>query len=79
MSTSECPFNFNHILEFLHLAAHSYRIPTMSQVPEGDTQEYIGNLERLDMVLANIERYVLIAFAALRKEDVVQRMFTMVS
>jgi len=31
------------------------------------------------MVLGNIERYIHIAFAALRKEDVVRRMFTMVS
>ena len=31
------------------------------------------------MVLENIEEYIYIAFAALRKEDLVQRMFAMVS
>jgi hypothetical protein len=48
-------------------------------VAESEVGEYIRNLERLDMVLANIEKYIHIAFAALRKEDVVRRMFTMVS
>ena len=48
-------------------------------VPEIEIQEYVRNLERLDMVLENIEEYIYIAFAALRKEDLVQRMFAMVS
>ena len=48
-------------------------------VPDSEIGEYIRNLERLDMVLGNIERYIHVAFAALRKEDVVRRMFTMVS
>ena len=48
-------------------------------MPESEVQEYTRNLERLDMVLSNIEKYIHIAFAALRKEDVVRRMFHMVS
>jgi len=48
-------------------------------IPESETQEYCCNLEHLDQVLANIERYIPIAFAALKKEDVMQRMFHMVS
>jgi hypothetical protein len=48
-------------------------------IPESKTQEYCYNLECLDQVLANIKRYISVAFAALKKEDVVQRMFHMVS
>jgi len=48
-------------------------------IPESEIQEYRRNLERLDQVLANIERYIPVAFAALKKEEVVQRMFHMVS
>jgi hypothetical protein len=48
-------------------------------VVESGIGEYTRNLERLDVVLANIEKYIHIAFATLRKEDVVRRMFTMVS
>ena len=48
-------------------------------MPESEIQEYTRNLERLDMVLSNIGKYIHIAFAALRKEDVVRRMFHMVS
>ncbi|KAI9440122.1 hypothetical protein H4582DRAFT_1578776 [Lactarius indigo] len=50
-----------------------------SSVPESEIPEYIRNLERLDMVLGNIEKYIHVAFAALRKEDVVRRMFTMMA
>ena len=46
---------------------------------ESEIQEYTRNLERLDMVLNNIERYIHIAFPALRGGDVVRRMFSMVS
>ena len=46
---------------------------------ESEIQEYTRLLERLDMVLSNIEKYIHIAFAALRKEYVVRRMFAMVS
>jgi len=49
------------------------------QVPETETQEYNRNLERLDLVLGSIEKYIHVAFAVLRKEEVVRRMFTMVS
>ena len=48
-------------------------------IPESEIQEYRRNLERLDQVLSNIEKYIHIAFAALKKEDVVERMFFMVS
>ena len=46
---------------------------------ESEIQEYTRNLESLDMVLSNIEKYIHIAFAALGKEYVVRRMFAMVS
>ncbi|KAF8274769.1 hypothetical protein EI94DRAFT_1695884 [Lactarius quietus] len=49
------------------------------QVPESEIQEYTRNLEHLDTVLGSIERYMHIAFAALRKEDVVRRMFAMMA
>lgn len=55
------------------------RVDGYSQVPDNEIQEYIRNLERLDMVLGNIERYIHIAFAALRKEEVVRRMFAMMA
>ena len=45
---------------------------------ESEIQEYNRNLERLGMVLSNIEKYIHIAFVTLRKEDVVRRMFAMV-
>ncbi|KAH8994812.1 hypothetical protein EDB92DRAFT_1943532 [Lactarius akahatsu] len=48
-------------------------------VPDSAIHEYIRNLEYLDMVLGNIERYIHIAFGALEDEDVVRRMFTMVN
>ena len=48
-------------------------------IPESEIQEFRRNLERLDQVLSNIEKYIHIAFAALKKEDVVERMFFMVS
>ena len=46
-------------------------------IPESDKQEYYRNMERLDHVLSNIEKYIHFAFAAM-KEDVVERMFIMV-
>ena len=46
---------------------------------ESEIQEYTRNLESLDMVLSNIERYIHIAFAALRNDGVVRRIFAMVS
>jgi hypothetical protein len=52
---------------------------TGSPVPESEIRDYTIHLERLDMVLSNIEKYIHIAFAALRKENVVRRMFAMVS
>jgi len=48
-------------------------------IPESDIQEYNRSLECLDQILGNIEKYIHIAFAALGKEDVVQRMFTMMA
>jgi len=41
-------------------------------------QEYRRNLERLDQLLANIETYIHVAFATLKKESVVRRVFSMV-
>ena len=38
--------------------------PPSNQSPESDTQEYRCNLERLDQVLVNIEKYIHFAFAA---------------
>lgn len=48
-------------------------------VAECDIQEYHRNLDRLDQVLMNIEKYIHVAFAVLNNEDVVQRVFDMVS
>lgn len=48
-------------------------------IPKGEIREHHRDLERLDQALRNIEKYIHIAFAALKKEDVVQRVFTMVS
>jgi len=48
-------------------------------VPDSDVQEYHRNLERLDQVLSNVEKYIHIAFAALGKGDVVRRMFEMMA
>ncbi|KAH9057856.1 hypothetical protein EDB87DRAFT_975637 [Lactarius vividus] len=58
---------------------HSFDGVASSPVPESDIPEYIRNLESLDVVLGNIERYIHIVFAALRKEDVVRRMFAMMA
>ncbi|KAH8977691.1 hypothetical protein EDB86DRAFT_2837494 [Lactarius hatsudake] len=58
---------------------HSFDGVAGSPVPESDIPEYIRKLERLDMVLGNIERYIHIAFAALRREGVVRRMFNMMA
>jgi hypothetical protein len=54
------------------------RVATQS-IPESDIQEYQRNLERLDQVLVNIEKYIHFAFAALKKGEVVERLFKMVS
>lgn len=48
-------------------------------VTESDIQEYHRNLERPDQVIANIEKYIHVAFAVLKKEKVVDRVFEMVS
>ena len=55
------------------------RVAPIQSIPESDVQEYQRNLERLDQVLVNIEKYIHFAFAALKKEDVVERLFNMVS
>ena len=52
---------------------------SIQSIPESDTQEYRRNLERLDQVLVNIEKYIHFAFAALKKGEVVERLFKMVS
>ncbi|KAH9952434.1 hypothetical protein BC827DRAFT_1387632 [Russula dissimulans] len=48
-------------------------------IPECDVQDFHRNLVHLDQILANIEKYIHFSFAALRKEVVVRRMFSMVS
>jgi hypothetical protein len=45
---------------------------------ESVIQEYHRNVEHLDQVLVNIEKYIYLVFAVL-KEETVERMFTMVS
>ncbi|KAI0246287.1 hypothetical protein BJV78DRAFT_1256099 [Lactifluus subvellereus] len=48
-------------------------------VPESGILEYRRNLEYLIDLLTKIEQYVHVAHATLKKEDVVRRMFTMMS
>jgi hypothetical protein len=55
------------------------RVAPIQSIPESDIQEYQRNLERLDQVLVNMERYIHIAFAAMKKGEVVERLFKMVS
>jgi hypothetical protein len=55
------------------------RVASIQSIPESDIEEYRRNLERLDQVLANIEKYIHFAFAALKKGEVVERLFKMVS
>jgi hypothetical protein len=55
------------------------RVASIQSIPESDIQEYQRNLERLDQVLVSIEKYIHFAFAALKKGEVVERLFTMVS
>jgi hypothetical protein len=55
------------------------RVASIQSIPESDIQEYRRNLERLDQVLVNIEKYIHFAFAALKKGEVVERLFQMVS
>jgi hypothetical protein len=55
------------------------RVASIQSIPESDIQEYQRNLERLDQVLVNIEKYIHFAFAALKKGEVVERLFKMVS
>jgi hypothetical protein len=55
------------------------RFTHIQPIPESDIQEYQRNLERLDQVLVNIEKYIYFAFAVLKKGEVVQRLFKMVS
>jgi hypothetical protein len=55
------------------------RVTSIRSIPESDIQEYQRNLERLDQVLINIEKYIHFAFAALKKDVVVGRLFSMVS
>jgi hypothetical protein len=48
-------------------------------VLDSDLPEYRRNLDRLDKVLSNIEQYVHLVYATLKKEDVASRICTMVS
>jgi hypothetical protein len=72
------------ILSFLFLISFRLvpnfdRVVPIQLIPEIDIQEYQRNLERLDQVLINIEKYIHFAFAALKKGEVVERLFRMVS
>ncbi|KAF8489647.1 hypothetical protein F5888DRAFT_1870119 [Russula emetica] len=55
------------------------RMASFQSIPESDTQEYRRNLERLDQVLVNIEKYIHFAFAVLKKGEVVERLFKMMA
>ncbi|KAI0249892.1 hypothetical protein BJV78DRAFT_1224100 [Lactifluus subvellereus] len=48
-------------------------------VPNSNIQEYNRVLERLDRTLANIETYIHLAYAVLKKEDVVRRLYNMIA
>jgi hypothetical protein len=48
-------------------------------VPESDVGEYGRNLDRLDKVLGSIEQYIHIAYASMKKDDVIRRVYHMVS
>jgi hypothetical protein len=72
-------FSFSGFLTGFQLSADFDGVAGYPTIPESDIQEYHRNLERLDQVLASMEKYIHVAYAALKKEDVVQRMFTMVS
>ncbi len=77
-SYNNTPIQF-HLSNLSHSPTSGFERFACSPIPDNEIPEYIRNLERLDMVLGNIESYIHVAFAALRKEDVVRRMFTMVS
>jgi hypothetical protein len=61
-----------------HLAPDIDAVASFYPIQECDIQEYHRNVERLDQVLSNIEKYIHFAFALLKKEDIVKRMFKMV-
>jgi hypothetical protein len=48
-------------------------------VPESDVAEYGRNLDRLDKVLGSIEQYIHVAYASMKKDDVIRRVYHMVS
>ena len=51
----------------------------VTSCPVQDSREYTRNLERLDRVLGHIEKYIHIAFAALKIKDLVRGMLATVS
>ena len=55
------------------------RMASIQSIPESDIHEYRRNLVHFDQVLVNIEKYIHFAFAALKKGEVVERLFKMVS
>jgi hypothetical protein len=77
--------SYNHFLIQFHFTHLSHSLSGFEGVAgyppvlDSEIQEYIRNLERLDMVLGKIESYIHVAFAALREEDIVRRVFTLVS
>ena len=52
---------------------------SIQSIPESDIHEYRRNLVHFDQVLVNIEKYIHFAFAVLKKGEVVERLFKMVS
>jgi hypothetical protein len=67
------------LTRYLHLGADFDGISAYSPVRDGDVQEYNRNLQRLDQTLTSIEKYIHIAYATLKNEDIVRRLFNMVS
>jgi hypothetical protein len=62
------------VAEFDGVAVVSVSVPS-----ESDVAEYGRNLDRLDKVLGSIEQYIHIAYASMKKDDVIRRVYHMVS
>jgi hypothetical protein len=66
------------LLTYFHLVPEFSRVATYP-VTESEIQEYHRNLERLGQVLAIIDKYIHVALAALKKEEVFEVVIEMVS
>jgi hypothetical protein len=62
-----------------HIAPDINGVASYAPIPESEIQEYHRHVEHLDQVLAGIEKYIYFAFAVLKQEEIVERMFTVVS